>query len=83
MDKMDSIVQLASGMDARQMGITGGANVTLGEAQQIQANNNVKSLFEIRINNQGEKQFWKLWFRAYRENFEEADTKIIRVSNSL
>ena len=83
MDKLDSMVSLASGMDARQMGISGGANVTLGEAQQIQANNNVKSLFEIRINSQGEKQFWKLWYRAYRENFGSGEKKVIRVTNSL
>lgn len=83
MEKLDSMVQIATWQDARQMWIQWGSNITLGEAQQLQANNNVKSLFEIRINNIWEKQFWKLWYRSYRENFNEAEKKIIRVSNSL
>lgn len=83
MDSLDSIVQTASWVDARALWITWGSNVTLGEAQQIQANNNVKALFEIRINNEWEKQFWRLWHRAYRGNFQDADKKIIRVSNPL
>ncbi len=82
-DYLDRINQLATWMDARQMWIEWGSNITLWEAQQLQANNNVKSLFEIRINNIWEKQFWNLWYRAYRENFDEANSKIIRVSNSL
>lgn len=80
---MDSIVQLSSNIDPRQMGVMGSSSTTLGEAQQLQANNNVKSLFEIRINNIGERQFWNQWYRSYRENFAGADKKIIRVSNSL
>ena len=83
MDKLSSMRQDATGIDARQMGISGGPDVTLGEAQQLQANNNLRSLFEIRINNQGEKQFWMLWLRAYRQNFKDGDVKVIRVSSPL
>ena len=83
MDKLDSIITMATAMDSRQMWIQWGSNITLWEAQQLQANNNVKSLFEIRINNIWEKHFWFLWYRAYKENFWDAEKKIIRVTNSL
>jgi hypothetical protein len=82
-DFLDRMTQLSSGIDARQMGIQGSSSVTLGEAQQIQANNNVKSLFEIRINNMWEKTFWELWYRAYKENFSDAEKKLVRVTNAL
>lgn len=82
-DFLDRISQIATGIDARQMWVQWGSNITLWEAQQLQANNNIKSLFEIRINNQWEKQFWNLWYRAYKENFWEAEKKVVRVTNSM
>jgi hypothetical protein len=70
-------------VDARQLGIEGSRAITAQEAQMLQANNNLKSVFKNRINNVGEKQFWKLWLRAYHENFESAGKKVIRVTDSF
>ena len=73
----------ATGVDARQLGIEGSRAITAQEAQMLQANNNLKSVFKNRINNIGEKQFWKLWLRAYHEHFGSAEKKVIRVTDSF
>lgn len=63
--------------------MSGTKNTTLGEAQQLQANNNLKTIFNNRINARGEKFFWQLWYRCYRENFTSSAEKVVRVTNSF
>lgn len=77
---MDQAIQTASSVDARQIGLVGTQNITLGEAQQIQANNNLISSFRSKIDAVGEKYFWKTWYRAYKINFRASQKKIIRIT---
>lgn len=83
LELLDRGTELATGIDARQMGISGGADVTLGEAQQIQSNANLRVQYINNIGMIGERSFWKTWLRAYHENFERSSKKIIRVSDSF
>jgi hypothetical protein len=80
---LDRSIEMAVGVDARQMGVQANNNITATEAQQLQANNNLKSIFQNRINSVGEKYFWKLWMRSYREHFKSSEKKIVRITNSF
>lgn len=76
-------IQLDTGIDARTMGVPGDKTTTLGEAQQIQANANVRLGLNMTVNNWSEKEFWKLWYRAYQEFFGGKDKKFIRIAGSF
>ena len=73
-------IQLSTWMDNRTLWVPGDKTTTLWEAQQIQANANVRLWLNVEINNWAEKKFWKLWYRTYQEYFSNADRKLIRVS---
>lgn len=82
-DLLDRVTAFATGQDARQMGIQGSGNVTLGEAQQLQANANLLTQYLNNIEQVGEKNFWKLWLRSYRENFGKAEKKVVKVTDAF
>jgi hypothetical protein len=63
------------------MGISGGQQVTATESQQLQANSNLRTLFEAKINNIGEIDFWKEHLRGYLENMGASEEKVVRVTN--
>ena len=74
-------IQIATWMDNRTLWVQWDKTTTLWEAQQIQANANVRLWLNVEINNWAEKKFWKIWYRTYQENFWSADIKLIRVSS--
>lgn len=76
-------IQLATWMDNRTLWVPGDKTTTLWEAQQIQANANVRLWLNVEINNWAEKQFWKIWYRTYQEYFDYADTKLVRIANGF
>lgn len=78
-----STAEEAVAIDARQMGIQDNRDTTLGEAQQLQQNNNLRTIFKNRISNVGEVQFWKIWHRAYAEHFKESGEKLVRLDNAF
>ena len=80
---LDRDIQMAVGIDPLQLGVQSWADITATEAQQLQANNNLKSIFNNKINKVWEKTFWKLWYKSYKEHFDEAKKKIIRVTNAF
>jgi len=63
--------------------LQGSANITLGEAQQLQANANLKTQYLNEIGNIGEKHFWQLWLRSYHDNFRKSDKKVVRVTDAF
>lgn len=81
--QLDAWAQMAVSIDPRTMGISGGQAVTATESQQLQANNNLRTLFESKINNIGEVDFWKLHIRSYLENLGYSQKKVVRVTNSF
>jgi|1_EtaG_2_1085319.scaffolds.fasta_scaffold19382_2 hypothetical protein len=72
--------ELDTAFSAAQLGVRGDRSITLGEAQQIQENANLGFALHNKINNWGEKMFWKLWYRSYVKYFKRADEKLVRVT---
>ena len=56
---------------------------TLGEQEIVQANANLRYLLGSKIKWWGERRFWKLWYRLYRQNFPVSEKKIIRIQSAL
>lgn len=59
-------------------------NITLGQAQQVQSNANLKIVLWITIANWWEVDFWNyIWLRSYEEYFWKAEKKAIAVTNGF
>jgi len=56
-------------------------SITARESQTIQQNANLNLALNNKVNSWGEKAFWKLWYRSYREYFSGSAEKIVRLSN--
>ncbi len=55
--------------------------ITATESQTIQQNANLNLALNNKVNSWGEKAFWKLWYRSYREYFTWSAEKVVRLSN--
>lgn len=78
-------LQLDTGIDANTMGVGGVQwSQTLWEAQQVQANANLRMSLWIEIGNWAEQEFWeKIWYRSYLEFFGKNDKKMIRIAGNF
>lgn len=77
---LDQDSNLAVGADANVQGVLSNQDRTATEVQQTTANANLRFLLGSKINAWGEKKFWKLWYRLYRQNFKAAEKKTIRLA---
>jgi hypothetical protein len=75
--------QLDTGFGPNTLGVPGDKSMTLGEAQQIQANANLRLGLNVQVASWSEKKFWRLWYEAYKANFKSASGKIIRVTTTF
>ncbi len=80
-DFIQQNASLASWLDTRSLWVSVGQNITATEAQQIQANANLRLILLNKVNFWGEKEFWKLWYREYKANFKKE--KYIRIKTWL
>ena len=80
---LDRDVEIAVGADATTQGVTSAQAKTLGEVEQTQANANLRFMLGSRINGWGEKAFWGLWYRLYKQNFQSASKKIVRIKSAI
>lgn len=80
---LDKETSLATGASGVQSGVTSDTAATLGENQMVQANANMRFALGNKINNWGEKQFWRLWYRCYVQHFGRAEEKIIEVTDAF
>lgn len=80
---LDSDIEVSTGTDKNAQGVLSDQQRTLGEVQQTQANANLRYLLGSKINAWGEKRFWKLWYRLYKQNFQEAEVKVVRIKSAL
>lgn len=78
---LDRDVQIATGMDQTTQGVTSDTQTTLGEINRVANNANQRFLLGSKINTWGEKRFWKLWYRMYRQNF--VGDKLIRIQSNI
>ena len=70
-------------LDARSLWVWWWKNITATENQRVQQNANIRLLLGNKINQWWEKDFWKLWFRAYKEYFKPTDKKNILLNNAF
>lgn len=70
-------------LDTRSLWVWWWTNITATENQRVQQNANIRLLLGNKINQWWEKDFWKLWFRAYKEYFKPTDKKNILLNNAF
>ena len=80
---LDADIEISTGANKNQQGVMSEQQRTLGEQEIVQANANLRYLLGSKINAWGERRFWKLWYRLYRQNFKDAEVKIIRIQSAL
>ena len=80
---LNADIEISTGIDKNAQGVLSDQQRTLGEVQQTTANANLRFLLGSKINAWGERRFWKLWYRAYKQNFEAAEKKIIRLKSAM
>lgn len=73
----------ATAQDDLQKGIIPDKTMTKAEAQQAQANNNIRSLLKNTVASRGEKDFWFLRWRCYCEYFAQSDKKFVALNNNF
>ena len=72
-----------TGIDSRTLWVSNQSGVTATENQRTQKNANIKLLLGNKINQWGEKDFWRDWMRRYFEYFEMSDEKNIKLNNGF
>lgn len=82
-NSLDKLIEEGTGISDQRAGLMGDRSLTATENQQLQANSNLKLALKTKINNWGERDFWALWFRCYKEYFRNADKKVVRVTHSF
>lgn len=83
-NEIAQIIQQDTWFDARTLGVPWDKSITLGEAQQIQTNANLRLSLGIEIGNWWEVDFWKdMWYAGYVQYFDKKDKKFIRVTRWL
>jgi len=80
---LDGDIEIATGVDRNAQGVLSDQQRTLGEVQQTTANANLRFLLGSKINAWGERKFWKLWLRMYRQNFQAAEKKVVRLKSAM
>ena len=70
-------------LDERALWVSPNSSLSATENQRIQKNQNIKLILNNRINQWGEKDFWKMWLRSYYEFFNYKDEKNILLNNSF
>ena len=80
---LDADIEIATGASKNSQGVMSEQQRTLGEQEIVQANANLRYLLGSKINGWGERRFWKLWYRLYRQNFPASEKKIIRIQSAL
>jgi len=80
---LDADIEIATGSSKNAQGVMSEQSRTLGEQEIVQANANLRYALGSKINAWGERRFWKLWYRLYRQNATSATIKVIRIQSAL
>ena len=80
---LDSEANKATGVDQMQRGVVPDKSMTKAEAQQIQANANLLTIRNKRVDSRGDKEFWFLRLRAYVQYFSPKDKKVITLNSNF
>lgn len=82
-NSLDAEANLSTGADAMRAGVMTSDKNTATEVQQVTLNAQTRFLLGYRINAWGEKQFWLLWYRMYRQYFSKTQKKVIRLQSGF
>lgn len=74
---------LSTGIDQVIQWVRSDKSITARESQTVQQNANLNLALNNKVASWAEKEFWKLWFREYQENFDDAQEKVIRLSRGF
>lgn len=80
---LDAEVNISTGADAMQAGVLSAQDRSATEVQQVALNAGTRFLLGYRINTWGEKRFWSLWYRLYRQYFSRTQKKIVRLQSGF
>lgn len=81
--KLRSDAQLATGISNIQAGVTEDTKRTASEIQAAQRNANARFLLGFQIQLIADKDFWKLWYRCYKEYMDDKSEKVVRITSWL
>ena len=78
---LDNEIKKETQVDQMRSWVISDKSMTATEAQATQSNANLQNALKNKINNFGERDFWRLWYRSYKENFGKKDKKVIRIAS--
>lgn len=81
--KLTADAQLATGISSVQSGVTEDTKRTASEIQAAQRNANARFLLGFQIQLIADKEFWKLWYRCYKEYMSDTSEKVVRITSGL
>lgn len=76
-------VGLSTWVDNIIQGVRWDKSITARESQTIQQNANLNLALNNKVDSWGEKEFWKMWYRSYQENFDGSEEKIAKLSSGF
>lgn len=80
---LDAEVNISTGADSMQAGVLSAQDRSATEVQQVALNAGTRFLLGYRINAWGEKRFWQLWYRLYRQYLSRTQEKIVRLQSGF
>lgn len=75
--------QLATGISNVQAGATEDTKRTASEIQAVQRNANARFMLWFQIALIADREFWKLWYRCYKEYMTDTSEKFVRITWGL
>jgi len=79
-DRLSSLTQLSTGINANTMGVWGMQNMTAAESQSIQKNANLRFILGSKVQLWGEKDSVHHWLRSYIYNLSGTAKKVFKVT---
>ncbi len=83
LNTLDTSAQKATATPDMQQGQLGNQNRTLGELNLVASKVDTRYSLTARVFGWSEKEFWRWWYRGYKEHFHDFDEKVVRVTGSL
>lgn len=80
---LDAEANISTGADSMQSGVLSAQDRSATEVQQVSMNASTRFLLGFRINAWGEKRFWQLWYRLYRQFLSRSQKKVVRLQSGF
>lgn len=80
---LDAEANISTGADSMQAGVLSAQDRSATEVQQVSLNASTRFLLGFRVNAWGEKKFWQLWYRLYRQFLSRSQKKVVRLQSGF